>query len=155
SGKYSKRRVIDRRLRRYDAGFRNRNDKAAATFAINRLLSHHFSREIPSEQQRIIRLERHQLIRMSDWDALTGHVFALLIRVGVGRELEEPLTEIEIVDHCRTLGRCAIAGDALPLGLLRDEQARKRVTKRSHPVGKIVIEPLPIKAQRRLVSKQR
>src|SRR6516165_11370361 len=92
---------------------------------------------------------------MSDWDALTGHVFALLIRFGVGVELEEPLTEIEIVDHCRTLRRCAVAGDALPLGLLRDEQARKRVTKRSNPVGKIFIEPLLIEAQRCLVSKKR
>src|SRR6516165_7718791 len=92
---------------------------------------------------------------MSDWDALTGHVFALLIRVSVDRELEEPLTEIGIVDHCRTLRRCAVAGDALPLDLLRDEQARKRVTKRSNPLGEIFIERLLIKAQRCLVSKKR
>src|SRR6516165_1661004 len=92
---------------------------------------------------------------MSDWDALTWHVFALLIRVGVGRELEEPLTEIEIVDHCRTLRRCAVAGDALPLGLFGDEQADKRLPKRADPVGKIVIEPFFIEAPRRLVSKKR
>src|SRR6516164_1019804 len=92
---------------------------------------------------------------MSDWDALTGHVFSLLKCVGVGHELEEPLTKIEIVHHRRTLCRCAVAGDALPLGPLRDEQPDKRVAKRSDPVGKIVIEPLLIEAQRCLVSKQR
>src|ERR1700752_5267765 len=92
---------------------------------------------------------------MSDWDALTGHVFALLIRVGVGHELEEPLTKIEIVYHRRALGRCAVAGDALPVSPLGDEQASKRVAKRRDSVGEIFIEQLLIKAQRCLVSKKR
>src|ERR1700730_12336787 len=47
--KHSERRVIDGRPSRYDTGFRNRDDEAAATFAISRLLSHHLAREIPSE----------------------------------------------------------------------------------------------------------
>src|ERR1700730_6658488 len=91
---------------------------------------------------------------MSDWDALTGHVFALLIRVGVGHELEEPLTEIKIVHHRRALCRCAVAGDPLPFGSLRDEQAGERVAKRPNPVSEIVIERHLINAQRYLVSKQ-
>src|SRR3984893_313045 len=147
--------IVDGRAWRYYAWFRNRDDEAAATFAISRLLSHHLPCEIPNEQQDIVRLVRHQLIRMSDWDALTGHVFALLIRVGVGHELEEPLTEIEIVHHRRALCRCAVAGDPLPFGSLRDKQAAKRVAKRPDPVGEIVIERHLIKAQRCLVSKQR
>src|ERR1700730_17826821 len=147
--------IVDGRAWRYYAWFRNRDDEAAATFAISRLLSHHLPCEIPNEQQDIVRLVRHQLIRMSDWDALTGHVFALLIRVGVGHELEEPFTKIEIVYHCCALCRCAVAGDTLPVSPLRDEQAGKRVAKRPDSVGEIFIEQLVINAQRCLVSKKR
>src|SRR3974377_946998 len=103
----------------------------------------------------MVRLVRHQLIRMSDWDALTGHVFALLIRVGIGYELEEPLAKIEIVHHRRALCRCAVAGDALPFGPLRDKQTDKRVAKRLDSVGAIFIKQLLMTAQRCLVSKQR
>src|SRR5258708_11839466 len=92
---------------------------------------------------------------MWDWDALTGHEFALLIRVGIGHELEESLTEIKIVHHRRALCRCAVAGQPLPFGHPRDEQAGERVEKGPNPVSEIVIERHLINAQRCLVSKQR
>src|SRR6476659_8573733 len=57
--------VIDGRAWRYYTWFRNRDDKAAATFTISRLLSHHLPCEVPNEQQRIIWLFCHQLIRMA------------------------------------------------------------------------------------------
>src|SRR3984893_12556461 len=92
---------------------------------------------------------------MSDWDALTGHVFALLIRVGVGHELEEPLTKVKIVYHCRALGRRAVPGDALPVIPLRDEHAGKRAPTRPAPGGDICIARLFVNAQRGLMSKKR
>src|SRR6266446_2623736 len=94
--KYRELRVIDGRVWRYDTGFGNRDDEAAATFAISRLLSHHLPREIPNEEQDIVRLIRHQLIRMWDWVARTWHEFALLIRVGIVLDLEGAPTEIKI-----------------------------------------------------------
>ena len=77
--------------------------KLPPTFAIRRLLSHHLAREIPHKQQHIVGLIRHQLIRMADRDALPGHVFTLLIRVGVDHKLEEAFAEIEIVHQRRAL----------------------------------------------------
>jgi len=91
---------------------------------------------------------------MSDRDALSRHVFALLVGVSLGHELEEALTEVEIVDQRRALCRGAIAGDPLPFGSLRDEQVAKRVTECPDPVGEIVIERDLINTQRSFVGKK-
>lgn len=89
--------VINRRVRQHDTGFRHRDNKAAATFAISRLLSQHLAREIPHEQQYIVGLIRQQLIGMADRYALPGHVLTLFIRIGIDNKLEEAFAEIEIV----------------------------------------------------------
>ena len=77
--------------------FGDREDVTAAASALSRLLPHHFPCEIPNEEEDVVRLVRRQPIRMSNRDALTGHVLALFEGVSVGDEFEEPLTEIEIV----------------------------------------------------------
>src|SRR6266446_8619728 len=137
---YGELRLVDRRVRRHDAWLRNGDDKAAAAFAISRLLPQDLPRKIPSKQQDIVRLACHQLIGMSDGNALAGQVLSLFVYVGVGYELEEPLAEIKLVDHHRAFCGRAVAGDALPLCLLRDEQGGQRVAKRPDATGEIFIK---------------
>lgn len=98
-------------------------------------------------------LVHDQLIRMADRDRLTGDVFALLVRVGIGHEFEKRFAEIEIVNKRCTLCGCTGAGDPLPFSFLRDTQPDKRAPKRSDPVGKIFVEEDLTCAQRHLGRK--
>jgi hypothetical protein len=50
------------------------------------LLPHHLAREIPNEEQDMIRLGRRQFIRMSDWDAPAGQPFQMA-EVAVSRQV--------------------------------------------------------------------
>lgn len=74
-------------------------------------------REVPGEDQQIVRVTLVEHGGGEDWDVLTRGEEALLQRTVVDYEVEDVITQLKVVEKGGRLGRRSKAGDSRPFAL--------------------------------------
>src|SRR6266487_1417319 len=133
----------------------DRDDKIAATPPVGILLRQNLVREIPGQQQDVVRFVLQQLRRREYRQPITTHIAAVFIGVQIDDIVHKLLIYPAVTEQCRRLRRCPIGGDLLPLALEIPEQIEQRAPDLKDATGKIAIVVDAIDPAARLFFEER
>src|SRR6266545_1609198 len=106
-----------------DLRHRHGQDEAPAAGLVAPVLLHDRVREVPGQDQDIVRPALVDPLRRPDRHVRAGREEALLERVVVHDEVHHLAAQAEVHHECRRLGRRSIAGDGLTLALERGQES--------------------------------
>ena len=104
------------------------------------LLRQNFVREVPGEQQGVVRHRLQQLLRRIDRQMDAGYVSTLFVVASIDNEIQHFLTNAAVIQERAALSGCAVGGQMGPLPLQIREKTAQRFLDLLHTIRETTLK---------------